>query len=857
MSGPDRAAPRPAASANGPGARPLGLQARGGGGNAAALAAVNAGRGGGGAPALGGLAAGPAGSGVAGRGPSPARQAGGPPGAPAPARAARAPASVGDAGKAAGSADLSQGAQALGQGSAPIDTQAADGRQKPKIDEKDINDRATRLFDAMDCWGTDEDAVMAALRGLGPEETAALKAAWNVKYGEAGSGRTLDQWLEDELSGEAKSEATAHLSGNKAQATIASLSNSVDWYGDDEAAIEAQLRSLSSKDLADLKALAATDPKAQKVLDRMKSSLGGSDSAVSDALLDPSLSDTQRDAKADAARIFAAIEGAGTDEQAVFAKLEGKSNEERELILAYYKDYSEKSEAQAVAAYEAMHGQGSGGFIKKQDHTLNAAIEGDFSGAQKDLAMALSTGNTLEAQAAKLEIASDRGLFGLGTDEKAILETLKNPALKAPNPTDPKYATDPSMLKKDQAAFERALADREALNKLYASKYGRSIDEMLVAETDDFELELTRQYLAGGKGDPELMIRYAVDGIGTNEEMIKDALADLPKDQIAKIKTDYQARYKSDMLTDLGVGDGYGMFKGFGSELSGKDQIDVELMLEGKPESAADYKKLADMQADFQDSASSRIATTLMGSESYEQFTYEKGKVDGLADLALKNPHDPKVQELLKQHYQFLGDKFESVEKAKNKTADAASMAIMVVAFVATAGTSAPAIAALIAGLAGSATIASNALIKGSSYGWEDTAADGANMAVEVATAGLADTKMAKGWGTMADGIDNKYVRLFVRNQIKNLPGQVASALVKCGIDEEAWSNDHVLDDIVKQLGQDFVLNAIQPYLKAGLDYGRAEYSGYDGKFGAGEWVQRYGQGKEFDMKTRRWQGSN
>lgn len=182
-------------------------------------------------------------------------------------------------------------------------------QQQPnqQLDLAKINADADALFKAIDGWGTDEDTILKILANKTPAEIAAIKQAYIDHY-----GRNLDQDLVSEMSGDDLKEAQTKLSGDKAQAAIEALNNSIGFFNDDEAKIEETLSALSPEDLKQMKQMAEKDPAVKAKLDNVLDYLGGEDKEVTEALLE---GDKE---KAAAARIAEAIEGLGTDEKAVY-----------------------------------------------------------------------------------------------------------------------------------------------------------------------------------------------------------------------------------------------------------------------------------------------------------------------------------------------------------------------------------------------------------------------------------------------------------------------------------------------------------------------------------------------------------
>lgn len=686
--------------------------------------------------------------------------------------------------------------------------------------KKALEAKCTALFNAMDGMGTDEGAIFSALRGMDSVDAAALKVLYARKY----RGKSLEAHLRDEMGGGDIDEALAHLSGNKVEATLASLKNSINWYGDDEAAIEAQLRTLSDADLAALKERCKNDPKAQAIIDRVRSNLGGADLDVADALMDQTIPQERRGLKADAIRVFDAMDGMGTDEDGVYGKLEGKSDEQRAILKEEYAKYSQVVGDRNAEALRSQYGDDVVNQLKKEnanaDHSLDAAIKKDFSGAEQDLALGLSAGDEIAVKAAKLEIGATGGwFFGAGTDEKKIFDTLEDPNLTKPDPSDPDYANK-------LAKHEKAVADRQKLNELYKEKYGRSIEEMITSEmgdpktADNYESQLANQMLARGAGDRDLMVKAATDGIGTNEELLKKALDGLSKAEVADLRKKYADKYggATDQLDrDLGIG----QHAGWGSELSGIDQLEVEVLMLGKPETPEDFQKIADMQHEYQRSGLSGAWMDLMGtmgvSEAAEQLDWQKSNVDAAVTNMRQNPNDPAVRKELESVFGYYNDDFKTYEQSKNQVADAVTTGVAVAGLVAatvlTKGAAAPALAAylgtslttaqvILAGAAafgtGLTTMGAKSAMLGNSYGWEAMTVDGAKTLLDTGLAGLSKAKFMETWAEgVVKGMDSKSLQAILKGSLSSLPGDFAGALGGALMDEKAWDGDMVASQLL------------------------------------------------------------
>ncbi len=652
-----------------------------------------------------------------------------------------------------------------------------------------LEGKATNLWDAMDGMGTSEGAIMTALRGIDKVEAAALKKIYAEHY----RGKSIEAHLRSEMEGGDLSEALAHLSGDRVSATFAALSNGISWYGDDEAAIEAQLRLLSDEELAELQKQAKDDPTKAAIIQRVRDNLGSHDLDVTNALLDTSIDEKTRNLKADAIRVHEAIDGWGTDEDAVFGKLEGKSKEEMAQLEALYKGYA------TTKATEDNYG------IKPEgDFSLRTAIDGDMDDAQQDLGFALLDDDKIGQKAAKLELAATDGwFFGGGTDEKKIFDQLKDPNLKQPDPKDPDY--DAKMV-----VYKKAVEDRAALEKRYADKYGRSISTMLDAEmgkADDtnYERQVADQYQKKGTADDELVLKYATDGWGTNEDMLKETLQGKSKAEIATLRSKYAAKYggpnaPADLLDqDLGIG----KYAGFGSELSGKEQLDVDIAMMGTPTTPEEYQAILDKKHEWQRGGASGAWMDFMGaigvSEGAEQLDWQKAKADKAVDDwksgGQSAEKDKENVELLFGRY---NSDFESYERVKGEVADGVVTGIEIVGAVVltvlTDGAASPLLVAVLGTLATGATaMTARALMTGNSYGWEAATTDGVKNILAAATAGLGNAKFVENWAKgLVKNVPPGVIQSMLNEGLKNLPGNILDSIAGVMLDEKNWDNDLV-----------------------------------------------------------------
>jgi hypothetical protein len=118
-------------------------------------------------------------------------------------------------------------------------------------------------------------------------------------------------------------------------------------------------------------------------------------------------------------------------------------------------------------------------------------------------------------------------------------------------------------------------------------------DDMLKDEMSGMDLEKAQLICdpknKDGKVPPEFEIQYALDGVGTDEEALKKVLEGKSPKEIEEIRKAYAARYPGKSL-DAEVMD----------EVSGRDQFDLTLALEGEPQDAAGKLERAKKRYEFE-----------------------------------------------------------------------------------------------------------------------------------------------------------------------------------------------------------------------------------------------------------------
>jgi hypothetical protein len=284
---------------------------------------------------------------------------------------------------------------------------------------------AHALNRAMDGLGTDEKAIFDSLEGKTAQQIESIKKDYQAR-----TGRSLENDLKRELSGDDFKRAQALLNGSAAQADAAKLGAAMNGLGTDEAAVNEVLRGKNPEQIAEIgreyKLLYGRDLAAA-----LKDELSGDKLRQSEALM------KGKGAQADAAALHDAMAGLGTDEDAICRTFQGKSAEERQAIRA---------------AYREMYG------VDLKDELRSELKDTEFRRAE----LLIENGELTDAQ--KLYFA----MQGAGTDEDEIKATLEGKSKEEIEAIKREYATlDPRGL---EAALQSELGGRDEFDGMQALK---------------------------------------------------------------------------------------------------------------------------------------------------------------------------------------------------------------------------------------------------------------------------------------------------------------------------------------------------------------------------------------------------
>jgi hypothetical protein len=108
------------------------------------------------------------------------------------------------------------------------------------VDQEKISESVTAIFNACDGMGTDENTIISNLRGKSPDEIKEIERVFAATY----PGTNLRSFLDDDMDGDYSTEATALIDGDEVTAAAIGLRNAMWGLGTDEAKIEEILRGI-------------------------------------------------------------------------------------------------------------------------------------------------------------------------------------------------------------------------------------------------------------------------------------------------------------------------------------------------------------------------------------------------------------------------------------------------------------------------------------------------------------------------------------------------------------------------------------------------------------------------------------
>ncbi len=591
-------------------------------------------------------------------------------------------------------------------------------------DPKEAEKAAAALRGAMDGIGTDEAKIFETLKGKSPSEIFAIRKAFKDHY-----NIDFDKALESEMSGTELAAAKAQLKADPVKAAAAALVDAADGLGTDEKRIHDTLEGIKDPEQRRKVAEEFERRTGTSIKQMLKDEMSGNDKDLAVAYAE---GDTT---KAAAIKLEQATHGgfltdiadgisdtAGVDRKYMRDGMKGamefsavgqvlKLKNGGEATLSFSTDSAKMYEVLASIEDPAEREKVRLMYKERTGEDLDKFIEKKMSGAEKDVCQAYLAGDTATAAAAQMKEGAESFW---GTDEKSIYKQLGG---------------KPEWQRKQIIA---------AYNAKYGGEGGQSFDAMLADEMSGLDLEKAKMLAKDGKVPPEFELEYAMDGIGTDEDAIKNALKGKSQKEVDAIRVAWNKRHPNGPSMDAAIKD---------EMPDGRDGFEVEMMLEGEPQPGEpNYEKrmLERAERKYKFDRSDALSNGVMDvfSDSGKDLDREHEKLAELKAAFDKGGMlTPEQKAQLDTHLNRQDLDQTNYVASKNAVtenlATAAGVVAGVVVSIVTAGAAAPFVVAAIAALAGgAATMAVKMAMQGGAYGIEDMGIDAAKTLLQAMTAG-------------------------------------------------------------------------------------------------------------------------
>jgi hypothetical protein len=571
-----------------------------------------------------------------------------------------------------------------------------------------MNKEAETLWSALDDFhltGVPTAKVLAALKGKTPEQMEHIKQFFRYKSG----GKELEDVLEDKLRGDVLVEAQAHLSADPVAIAVGELR---------EAHTDGLFRGSNDQKIIDVLDGIHDPAVRQAAVDRYERETGhsvremifdkigsgghGYDQQIAIALLDDDRikASSLRIEKQNVENVTKMIGKRSLDAgdgQAIYTELEK------------YPDPRDR--ARLIADYEA-----------RTHRSLGADLATTLRGAKLDVALALLDGKPAEAAAGRIMLAGD--------DPKLIYQQLQD--------------------KSDDQ--RKALI--EAWNARYGKEKGTDLKQYLANTLDGLAQQKADKLLDTGKCPVELDLLVAMGGVsnpqmekagygflqtwGTDDDAIKALLQGKSKKDIAELRVAFEKLTGRSLDAELE------------KHLSGRSNFDVQMMMEGKPESPSEQLDQLMRIYKFERNPGSGLTDAISDSgrrmdQSYVRMLELKKELDlhgGVLTPEQQHELDFLVDETGSQRTTLI----ESKNAVSNALAMVATAVVGTLATVITGGFAGPVVAAIIGTLVGAgAGMAVKWGVQGGAYGIKDVTQDLAMALVQAVSAGLLKSEFVEG----------------------------------------------------------------------------------------------------------------
>ncbi len=694
----------------------------------------------------------------------------------------------------------------------------ADGDNKVSIEG-----RGRQFHASVDQWGTDEDKLYAALTGLTPLQRHALDLWYQQVH-----GSTIDAELKDELDDAELDRAQALMAGNELLADAAAIRDAIEGPGTDEEEIYRALRNKTAEQRAKLEELYLSTYKVTLEAD-LASDLSDQELARAEALR------AGKTAMADAIGLEVAQSGkwyGGADTDAI-QKIYATNRTELQDQATREGWDSTRLNQQILTrngAIDEAHRQQYRDAKGDPGPGLVASFERHLRGPALDLAVGLQEQDWGRADAARLELEKRSFI----TDDKVVNSILQSQYERAEVEVrldaehDLAYRQDLAAVRGEKwdpkaqreemeksivvGAKARGAGYMQGLRTTYDDKYqkdplslmhGRGgfaalIDDQLMGSDQDRARMLVAQ---GGYLSAAQEIKYAVQGAGTDLDVLHKMLDGRSKSQIRAIEADWDKLYP----------DGPKLRDRIMDDVSGRDAIDLSVSLFAA-ESPREKLAAAQYRQKFEHDTFSLGG--LFASDERKALDADVARMAEMVD-AYEKYTDPKTADPAKaEFYKWRIDQdqmaVDSAIEEHRRSADSvtdklAMIAAVVAGAVVTAltwGAAGPFVAGALGALAAAeATILTKIAVKGAAYSQEELLVDVVSGAVDVimalATAGIGNalmrvskagvplTRLAKLAASASRA--KRILAHGIKEGVEGMVGGVASGAAGVLADEKTW----------------------------------------------------------------------
>ena len=637
------------------------------------------------------------------------------------------------------------------------------------------DDIASRVYNAMDQIGTDENTIYTALANLTPVQSAAVKKRYRAEHGEE-----LEDALGSEMEDEELRRAKDLLESNQAAAAAAAINEAVSGLGTDEATIMSVLRNKTPEEREQIRAI-YQQRYGESLDDALKGDLNDREKERADALLEGN------NARADAVAMDDALRGgwfggSRKDSEAVFntvreevkaqaaregwttAQMEAEiTRRNRDIEASYNSRYADEvKHDEGESALRAAIGQ-------NLDQQYHVTKEGQYerNEGERQLVLGLLDNDLARVDAARIRIEQEDPNYA---DDDAINRVLRQQydrsleEAQRDRAPEMRRAGFRSMQKEMEAAekaghpwtpaqqwerqqkIEREVSrtlEREArstaetrmgnLGTLYQSQYGENLGTVIEQNMSGDDRKEARVLMKqGGYLTPYQRIDFATRGIGTREDEIREALRGRTQAEINEIEKEWAKKHNGETLRSA-----------LQSELSGRDEFDmVDIGLQGAPETAYQHINQMRERHRYETEESGIFASAAAGPQR-EWMDARMAELEETADHMYDKNLTPEKRSAILDEFEersdFMDRAIEDHRKAIDSAANTAAMIVGAVVGIAvgilSGGTLGPVVAALLGALASTAaTMATKRLIQGSAYGIEEFGFDAAIGVVDALT---------------------------------------------------------------------------------------------------------------------------